>query len=192
MKSSVIIEGILWRRINVNMDNGGTLVRYPIIDAHADAAVTSANDGLAVSKVQLQLAQAQLDIAQINLERATLHSPVNRLISARNGQIGAITTSSGEPIFRAITDGIVDVQAEVIETALGQMEYGDSAELSVAGVCPVMATARRISPTVDPVNRLGTIRIDVPFQPGLRSGVFASGSIITEERQTLAIQQQRR
>ena len=153
----------------------------------ADAAVTSANDGLAVAEAQLQLAQAQLDIAQINLERATLRSPVNGLISARNGQIGAIAASGGEPIFRVITDGTVEVEAEVIETALGQIENGDGAEMSVAGVGPVAGTVRRISPTVDPVNRLGTIRIDVADQPGLRSGVFANGWIITEKRQALAV-----
>ncbi|MGJ8625850.1 MAG: efflux RND transporter periplasmic adaptor subunit [Sulfitobacter sp.] len=153
----------------------------------ADAAVTSANDGLAVAKAQLQQAQAQLDLAQINLERATLRSPVNGLISARNGQIGAIAASGGEPIFRVITDGTVEVEAEVIETALGQIEKGDGAEMSVAGVGLVAGTVRRISPTVDPVNRLGTIRIDVADQPGLRSGVFANGWIITEKRQALAV-----
>ncbi len=153
----------------------------------ADAAVASSRDGLAVAEAQLQQAQAQLDIAELNLERATLRAPVDGLISARNGQIGAIAASGGEPIFRMITDGVVEVEAEVIETALGQISQGDTADLSVAGVGEVAGTVRRISPTVDPVNRLGTIRIEPANQAGLRSGVFTSGWIITEMRMALAV-----
>ncbi len=153
----------------------------------ADAAVASAKDGLAVARAQRQQSQAQLDIAKLNLDRTTLRAPVAGLISARNGQIGAIAASGGEPIFRIIKDGVVEAEAEVIETALGQITAGDKADLSIAGVGEVSGTVRRISPTVDPVNRLGTIRVEMPDQSGLRSGVFASGWIITEERESPAV-----
>ena len=153
----------------------------------AEAALASASDGLAVATAQLQQAQAQLDIAELNLERATLRAPVDGLISARNGQIGAIAASGGEPIFRIITDGKVEVEAEIIETALGQITIEDEAQLNIAGVGDVSGTVRRISPIVDPVTRLGTIRIETDNQIGLRSGLFASGWIITEERTSLAI-----
>ena len=153
----------------------------------ADAAVASARDGLAVARAQRQQSQAQLDIAKLNLDRTTLRAPVAGLISARNGQIGAIAASGGEPIFRIIKDGVVEAEAEVIETALGQITAGDKADLSIAGLGEVSGTVRRISPTVDPVNRLGTIRVEMSDQSGLRSGVFASGWIITEERDSPAV-----
>ncbi len=153
----------------------------------ADAAVASAEDGLAVALAQLQQAQASLDIAKLNVERTTLRATVNGVISARNGQIGAIAASGGEPIFRIIANGVLEVEAEVIETALGQVSVGDRVDLSVAGVGAVTGTVRRIPPTVDPVNRLGTIRIDTGTQGGLRSGVFVSGWIITETRTSLAV-----
>ncbi|UXX82790.1 efflux RND transporter periplasmic adaptor subunit [Roseovarius pelagicus] len=153
----------------------------------ADAAVASATDGLAVAEAQLQQAQAQLDIAELNLERTTLRAPVDGLISARNGQIGAIAASGGEPIFRMIENGIVEVEAEVIETALGQITKGDAVNLSVAGVGDVSGVVRRISPTVDPVNRLGTIRIETDTQNDLRSGVFVSGWVITDQRTSPAV-----
>ncbi len=153
----------------------------------ADAAVASANDGLAMARAQLQQAQARLNIASLNLKRTGLRAPVTGLISARNGQIGAIATSGGEPIYRIITDGVVEVEAEVIETAMGRIAIGDKAELSIAGVGNVSGTVRRISPTVDPVNRLGTILVEMGDPTGLRSGVFASGWIITEERMSSAV-----
>jgi HlyD family secretion protein len=153
----------------------------------ADATAASALDGLAVARAQLQQAQAQLDIAVLNLERATLRSPVAGLVSARNGQIGAIAASGGEPIFRIITGGVVEVEAEVIETALGQISAGDPAVLTIAGVGEMAGTVRRISPTVDPVSRLGTIRIEMANPGALRSGVYAGGWIIIEDRVALSV-----
>jgi HlyD family secretion protein len=153
----------------------------------AAAAVASARDGLAVAEAQQQQAQAQLDIASLNLDRATLRAPADGLISTRNGQVGAIAASTGEPIFRIIRDGLIEVEAEVIETALGTISIGDPATLRIAGGGQASGTVRRISPTVDPRNRLGTIRIAIVDPGALRTGVFASGDIVTEQRSTLAV-----
>ncbi len=153
----------------------------------AAAALASANDGLLVAEAQRQQAQASLDIASLNLERATLRAPADGLISARSGQVGAIATSSGEPIFRMIRGGKIEVEAEVIETALGTISVGDPASLRIAGNSNVTGTVRRISPTVDPRSRLGTIRIAIADNAKLRTGVFASGEITTVERSSLAV-----
>lgn len=153
----------------------------------AGAGVASAQDGLLVAQAQLQQAQAQLDIAMLNFGRATLRAPTDGLISVRNGQVGAIAASGGEPIFRVIRDGVIEVEAEVIETALGDIRVGDVAELSIASIGDTEGVVRQISPIVDPRNRLGTIRISLDGVEGLRSGLFASGQIVTEDRISLAV-----
>lgn len=147
----------------------------------SDAALASAKDGLLVADAQLAQAKAQLDIAQLNLDHAKLRAPVAGLVSVRNGQIGAIASSSGDPVFRIVTGGILELEAEVVETALGQISIGDKAELNIASVGAASGTVRRISPTVDPQNRLGKIRIETDAK-GLREGLFASGWIITVTR----------
>lgn len=153
----------------------------------AASAVASAQDGLAVTEAQQQQAQASLDIATLNLERATLRAPADGLISTRNGQVGAIAASGGEPIFRMIRDGLIEVEAEVIETALGTIITGNPARVRIAGNGVVDGVVRRISPTVDARNRLGTIRIEIENTGNLRTGVFASGEITTVERRSLAV-----
>lgn len=153
----------------------------------AMSGVASAQDGLLVAQAQRQQAQASLDISTLNLDRATLRAPAAGIISARNGQVGAIAASGGEPIFRLIRDGVIEVEAEVIETALGDIAVGDVAHLNIASIGETTGIVRRISPTVDPRNRLGTIRVEMDGVEGLRSGLFASGQIITEERNSLAI-----
>ena len=153
----------------------------------ADANLASAQDGLLVAQAQLQQAQAALDIAQLNLDHAVITAPAGGIISGRNGQIGAIATSAGEPIFRLIVDGAIEVEAEVIETALGAIETGATAELDIASVGAATGTVRRVSPTVNPSNRLGTIRITVQVDAPLRTGLFASGWIITARRTSLTV-----
>ncbi len=147
----------------------------------SDAGLASAKDGLLVAEAQLTQAQAQLDIALLNLDHATLRAPVAGLVSVRNGQIGAIASSGGDPIFRIITGGVLEIEAEVVETALGDIHTGDTADLSIASVGAATGTVRRISPIVDPQNRLGKIRIETDAK-GLREGLFASGWIITATR----------
>jgi HlyD family secretion protein len=190
-EASATQAGQTLRRTQTLRDNG-TVTQAQLDEAiaasqTADAAAASARDGLAVAEAQAQQARAQLDIAELNLDHATLRSPVDGVISSRNGQIGAIAASGGEPIFRIIQDGEVEVEAEVIETALGDIVAGDRAELDIAGIGRAAGEVRRVSPTVDATTRLGTIRVTVDEAAGLRSGLFASGWIITDERTSLAV-----
>jgi HlyD family secretion protein len=153
----------------------------------ARAALASAKDGLAVAQAQRDQAQAQLDLADLNLEHARITAPVAGIISARNGQIGAIAASGGEPIYRLIAGGAVDVEGEVIETALAGLAIGNPVALDIASIGPVTGTVTRIAPTVDAANRMAKVTIEVPPQAGLRPGLFARGTIETLRHQALTI-----
>ncbi len=153
----------------------------------AEASIQSAEAGLAVAQAQLQRAGANLDIARLNLANAEIRTPVAGIVSARNGQVGAVASSAGEPIFRIIRDGAVEAEVEVIETELGLIGAGDPAELTVAGLGRVEGTVRLIWPVVEPTSRLGRVRIALENREGLRPGLFASGWITTENRRGLTV-----
>ncbi|MDN5568397.1 MAG: efflux RND transporter periplasmic adaptor subunit [Paracoccus sp. (in: a-proteobacteria)] len=155
--------------------------------ATARAAFASATDGLAVAQAQRDQAQAQLDLAQLNLDHARITTPVGGLVSARNGQIGAIAASGGEPIFRIIAEGAIDIELEIIESALGAVAIGDPVTLDIASVGTVTGTVSRIAPTVDRINRLAIVTVEVPADPALRPGLFASGTIETARRDSLTV-----
>ena len=55
-------------------------------------------------------------------------------------QVCALSGGSAEPMFRLIADGEVEMQGEILETALGGLEVGDPALLTVAGVGEVRGT----------------------------------------------------
>jgi HlyD family secretion protein len=153
----------------------------------AQASVEAAQDGLAVAQAAEQIAAAQLDIAKLNLSYATITAPVDGLISTRNGQVGAIASTGGEPIFKLIEQGVIEVEAEVVETAISDITSGDRVALNVAGIGPVTGNVRLVSPTVDPVTRLGRLRISMGNTDRLRAGLFASGNVITQERNALTV-----
>jgi RND family efflux transporter MFP subunit len=149
--------------------------------------LSSAQAGFSVAAAQYVEAEADLDLARLDLAHAENAAPVSGIVSARSGQIGAIAASGGEPIFRIIRDGEVEVEAEVIETELGLLSPGDPVELDVAGLGPVAGTVRMISPVVDPASRLGSLRIALEAREGLRPGLFAGGWVEVDRRLALAV-----
>ncbi|MCJ8517462.1 HlyD family secretion protein [Pseudorhizobium tarimense] len=153
----------------------------------AQAELQSAQSGVTVAEAQLEEAQARLDVARENLGSAAITSPVAGTISARNAQVGAIASASGDPLFRIIQQGTVEARAEVIETDLALLEAGDPAVVDVAGLGPVEGEVRLIATEVDPQTRLGTLRISLNQQDGLRPGLFAGGWITVDRRQAIAV-----
>ncbi len=99
--------------------------------------------------------------------------------------MGAIATSGTEPLFRMIQDGVVEVRAEIVETALAQIKENDTAEVEIPGVGIVKGSVRLVSRTVDPTNRLGEVRVSLEAGRPLRTGIFAGGWIVTDRRDGL-------
>ncbi|MGJ8590788.1 MAG: efflux RND transporter periplasmic adaptor subunit, partial [Yoonia sp.] len=177
---------------NQQLDRSGNVTQAALDQAvansqTADAAVASAEDGLEVARAQVLQAQAQLDIAQLDLDHATIKAPTAGIISARNAQVGAIASSSAEPLFRMIQDGVIEVQADVIETELAQISVGDPAQLEIPGAGTVEGTVRLVAPTVDATNRLGDVRVSLEGSNMLRTGLFAGGWIITDRHEGLTV-----
>ncbi|WP_299907179.1 efflux RND transporter periplasmic adaptor subunit [uncultured Paracoccus sp.] len=156
-------------------------------EAGAQAQAASASDGLAVARAALAQAEAARGIARLNLARTDITAPTDGVIVERQAELGAIAGSSGDPLFRLIAGGEIELSAEVIETALHQLSVGDPAEIEVAGVGLVQGRVRLLPARVDPVTRLGSLRIALDPDPGLRTGLFANGAVITARREAVAL-----
>lgn len=164
-----------------------TLDQAVASEANARASSASAGDGLAVSHAALAQADAARRIARLNLERAEIKAPVAGMVAARTAELGALSGGSGQPLFTLIAEGAVEMEAEVIETALRSLSAGDAAEISVAGLGQVDGKVRLIPASVDPVTRLGLMRIALDDAAGLRLGLFASGWVITARRNAITV-----
>ncbi len=164
-----------------------TLDQNIATEASASATLASAEDGLALAKAQLASAISQRDLAALNLERTKIKAPVSGVISAKMAKIGAIASSAGEPMFRIIKDGVIEMEAEVIESSLGKISPQNKAELKIAGIGAIEGSVRLIAPTVDAVTRLGIVKVEVNKHALLRSGLYAGGWIITDRHEATTV-----
>ncbi|WP_299360236.1 efflux RND transporter periplasmic adaptor subunit [uncultured Paracoccus sp.] len=164
-----------------------TLDQAIAAEASATAAAASARDGLTVARAGLAQADAALMIARLNLERTTIRAPVAALVTERNVQLGALSGGATTPMFRLIANGEIEMEGEVLETALAGLQVSDPAELSAAGVGPITGEVRLIPASVDPVTRLGIVRVSLPQDERLRIGLFASGWLILDRREAVTV-----
>lgn len=155
-------------------------------EANAQAQADSAGDGLAVAEAARAQAEAARSIAQLNFDRSVIVAPVGGLVVARTAELGAIAAAAGQPLFTLVADGEIELSAQVIETALRDLKTGLPAQIEVAGVGPVTGNVRLIPASVDPVTRLGIVRIALS-DDRLRTGLFASGFIITAKREAITV-----
>lgn len=157
-------------------------------DAAARAASASAANGLAVAQAQLAQAAAAREIARLNLARAEVKAPLDGSVLTRDAQLGAIAGGGATPMFTLIAGGEIELAAETIETALPQIEAGNPVIASIAGIGEVPGKVRLIPSRVDPLTRLGVLRISLQDDAGrFRPGLSASALITTQRHRAVTV-----
>lgn len=154
------------------------------------ARVEAQKQNLKVAQSEKTLAEAQRRELELRLARAEVKAPASGVVAARTARVGQIVGMGAEPLFKLVRDGAIELEAEATETRLHSVAVGQKALVEVAGVPePVSGEVRLVSPTVDPASRLGLVKISLPADKGLRSGLFARGRIETARRVGLVVSQ---
>lgn len=164
-----------------------TLDQAIATQASAAAAAQTAQDSVTSADAALHEAEINRQLAAEDLENTVIKAPVAGIVTERNAKIGSVAATGGEPMFRILAGGLVDVETEVIETQLGLIKIGDAATLDIAGIGQLPGHVRRVDPTVDATSRLGLVKIEPEQADGLRPGLFAGGWITTTERDSLGV-----
>ncbi|UEM01599.1 efflux RND transporter periplasmic adaptor subunit [Skermanella rosea] len=149
----------------------------------ARARVAVAEDALRLAQADKDLAEAQQREIEVRIARTQIKAPAAGIISRREAKLGALVSSGGEPLFRIIGNGTIEVEADVPETALARLRVGQPGQVRPAGMAdPVPARVRLVSPEVDRTSRLGRVRLSVDEVPGLAVGAFARGAVEVDRR----------
>lgn len=143
------------------------------LDARRSAALTT--------KARVGVAEAARAQAAARLAQTEVRSPADGTVSRRNARLGAVMSAGGTELFRIIRDDRVELLAEVPEIDLRQLAVGQTVELSAldGNGKPFTGRVRIISPVVDVKTRIGTVKIEVPHDPGLRPGMFLTARVRT-------------
>ncbi|MFN0218769.1 MAG: efflux RND transporter periplasmic adaptor subunit [Hyphomicrobium sp.] len=153
----------------------------------AEAVLVAAKDGLKVAeaeKAQVEAQRREIDWRRANTD---VTSPDDGLVSRRTARIGAAATAQGEAMFRIISKGEIELDAEIVETELGRVHEGQKAVVTVPGAGDFEGVVRLVSPEVDKTTRLGRVKIFLGANSALRLGVFARGRIETARSRGLAV-----
>lgn len=143
----------------------------------AEGRLAAARDGLRIAEAERQSEDAQRREIQVRLARAAIKAPQAGVISRKNAKVGATATAAGDPLFRIIANGEIELEGEVTETQLVRLHEGAPAQVSIDQGRAIEGRVRNISPEVDRTTRLGRVRIALPRDPALRIGAFARGTV---------------
>jgi HlyD family secretion protein len=153
----------------------------------SQAQLTAAREFLHSAEADKEQLQAQYREIAWRQARTEVKSPVDGVVSRRNARVGAVASAAGEPMFRIIARGQIELDAEVVETELAKVKEGQKARIIVPGAGDVEGTVRLIIPEIDKTTRLGRVKIALEANPNLKLGAFARGTIETARSHGLAI-----
>jgi RND family efflux transporter MFP subunit len=156
----------------------------------AEARLEASHHALTVAEAEKRLAEAMRNEWMVRSARTEIKAPAGGIVSRRTARIGAIATTSGEPLFRIIRDGAIELEADAPEATLARLTPGMNAKIvAAARVEPFVAHVRLVAPEVDPTTRLGRVKIAIDPAPGLTIGAFGRASVEIASREGVLVPQ---
>lgn len=155
-----------------------TIEQREVLVRTTGAQLAAAKNGLALARADRKSRDAERQELLVRIARTEVKAPVAGLVSRRTARLGATVSSVGEPLFRIIRDGAVDLEADVPEQSLARLAVGMPAKLRLPGVADEAdGMVRLVSEEVDKASRTGKARIALAAGALARIGSFASGEI---------------
>lgn len=169
--------------------------------ASTQAAVDQKNAAALTAQAQLRGARDALDLAQadkasleaqrrellVRIARTEVRSPSAGTVSRRSAKLGAVASAAGDPLFRIVENGTIELEAEVPEARIGIVKAGQRALVTLANGTKVDAHVRLAASEVDRNSRLGRVRLTLASPDGAATGAFARGLIEIRQTRALAV-----
>jgi len=153
----------------------------------AEAQLAAANDALSVAEADRKAKDAERQELFVRVSRTEVRAPVAGIVSRRSAKLGATASIAGEPLFRIIVDGQIDLDAEAPQQSLARFAVGMPAEIRLPGVAePVTGRVRLIAEEVDKASRTGKVRIALGDAARAHVGAFASAQVEVARREALS------
>ncbi|MBP8303025.1 MAG: efflux RND transporter periplasmic adaptor subunit [Phycisphaerae bacterium] len=127
-----------------------------------------------VQQIQAQQAGAEAAVreAEVMLSFAAIEAPFDGKISSKRISPGDMV-SPGQPLFLLESPSEPQLQAMVSETVSLHLKIGQTLEVQVDALQrPFEGAVREIVPQADPLTRTVLVKVDLPKDPGLVSGLF--------------------
>jgi len=138
----------------------------------AEASVQMAQAKRTQLAQKIQQAQQAVEAANVMRGYAGIQSPFAGTVVSKHIEPG-VTAMPGLPLFEIEKDSGFRLEAEVGERLAPHIRMGQVASVSLESwPAPIKGRVSEVSPRVKDSSRSLTVKIDLPSQPGLRSGMF--------------------
>ncbi len=176
------------RKLEAGVMAASTIEQREMAMKTAQAQLAAAQNALGVAEADRKSRDAERQELQVRIGRTEVKAPVSGIVSRRSARLGASASTSGEPLFRIIEDGAVDLEADVPEQTLARLAVGMPAELKLPGVeGPVSGRVRLVNQEVDKASRTGKVRIALGDVSRAHIGAFASGQVELARREGVGV-----
>jgi RND family efflux transporter MFP subunit len=166
------------KKLGAGIMSASTVEQRGINLKSALAALSAARDALSVAEADRRARDAERQEIMVRVGRTEVRAPVAGLISRRSAKLGGVASLGGEPLFRIVADGAVDLIGEAPEQWLPRLKAGMPAVLKLPGVeAPIAGKVRQVDQEVDKASRTGKARIALEQTDHARLGAFASGEV---------------
>ena len=137
------------------------------------------------AEARLVSLRARRDEAVARLAQTRILAPTDGVVARVSVRIGAVS-AVGQEMFRVIRDGRLELEARVPELELAAVQPGQAATIRHARQT-IAAEVRLIAPMVAADTRLGSVRLALPAESGLRPGMFARAEIHGPAREAVMV-----
>jgi HlyD family secretion protein len=140
-----------------------------------------------ISRASIAETKGQIEQLQQQIKQTVIVAPDDGLVSKRDGHIGDIA-NAGTPLFSLIRLNRLELRAQVPDIDLVKFKTGQVVHVSsTEETGKILGRVALVSPQVDPISRLGTVRISVPGNVGLKPGMFVRGQVDLGHRMAVTV-----
>jgi RND family efflux transporter MFP subunit len=160
----------------------------------ASARLKAAQAGLDMARAKrtqlnAKMAQLEQDVRAAGIQRgySEIIAPFSGIIITKSVEPGTLVVP-GAPLFTIERDGAFRLEASVEESRLSVARVGKTVSVTIDGIDRTFAArVAEIVPSVDSAARTGTVKIDLPSLPELRSGLFGRVLFETGAQKVLTV-----
>lgn len=156
--------------------------------AAMEARVSSADHAVQVALSDLKVTESEIADVELRLARSDVTTPVAGTIAFKTAKVGGIASGNNDPLFTIIRDGEIELVAEVGEDDILKIHAGHQASISLSGSREkVSGLVRLVSPTVDPITRLGFVHIVLTDDSKARPGMYGSAEVTVATTENVSV-----
>ena len=153
----------------------------------AEAHVRVARSREVQMRHRIAQAQADLRTAELTLGDTRIAAPATGVVVDRRAEPGDLAVP-GQPLLVLDDPRAYRLEAEVAESAVGRVRVGQRVPVVLDSLQRTLeGRVAEIIPAADTTSRTVTVKLDLPVEPGLRTGLFGRARFAVGERRALLV-----